>query len=132
MSTSMAATEERVRLAAGLADRFESTLIGIAACAPQQPFVRGGVAIAPLFTQEGAPMWFGGDRDAFGPGQPIKGRCQPNCHDPYRWRRWGAAAFGLRTLRSCQTRMSLPVTLSLLKERNRRAAPFQPKLRLQT
>jgi nucleotide-binding universal stress UspA family protein len=47
-----AATEARVRLAAGLSDRFESTLIGIAACAPQPSFVRGGVAIAPLFTQD--------------------------------------------------------------------------------
>jgi hypothetical protein len=47
-----AATEARVRLAAGLSDRFESTLIGIAACAPQPPFVRGG-----------------GDRSALHPGQ---------------------------------------------------------------
>jgi hypothetical protein len=46
------ATEARVRLAAGLAHRFQSTLIGIAACAPQTLFVRGGVAIAPLFTQD--------------------------------------------------------------------------------
>jgi nucleotide-binding universal stress UspA family protein len=46
------ATEARVRLAAGLADRFKSTLIGVAACAPHPPFVRGGVAIAPLFAQD--------------------------------------------------------------------------------
>jgi hypothetical protein len=48
-----AATEGRVRLAAGLvADRFEATLIGIAACAPRPPFVRGGVALAPLLTED--------------------------------------------------------------------------------
>ncbi len=45
------ATEGWVRLAGGVAERFESTLIGIAACAPHPPFVRGGVALAPLFTQ---------------------------------------------------------------------------------
>jgi nucleotide-binding universal stress UspA family protein len=47
-----AATEARVRLAAGLADRFESILIGVAACAPHPPLVRGGVAIAPLLTED--------------------------------------------------------------------------------
>lgn len=47
-----AATQARVRLAAGLADRFEATLIGVAACAPHPPFARGGVGLAPLFTEE--------------------------------------------------------------------------------
>lgn len=47
-----AATEGRVRLAAGVADRFESRLIGIAAYAPHPPFVRGGIALAPFFTQD--------------------------------------------------------------------------------
>ena len=47
-----AATESRVRLATGLADRFEATLIGVAACAPHPPLARGGVGIAPLFTEE--------------------------------------------------------------------------------
>lgn len=46
------ATEGRVRLAGGVAERFESTPIGMAACNSQLPFVRGGVALAPLFTQE--------------------------------------------------------------------------------
>jgi hypothetical protein len=31
---------------------------------------------------EEASMWLGGDRDVSGPA--IKGRCQPNCHDPHR------------------------------------------------
>lgn len=47
-----AATEARVHLAAGLADRFEATLIGVAACAPHPPFARGGVGLAPLLTEE--------------------------------------------------------------------------------
>jgi nucleotide-binding universal stress UspA family protein len=47
-----AATESRVRLAAGLADRFQAMVVGIAACAPRLPFARGGVALAPLFTQD--------------------------------------------------------------------------------
>jgi nucleotide-binding universal stress UspA family protein len=47
-----AATEARVRLAAGLADRFEATLIGVAAYAPHPPFACGGVGLAPLFTEE--------------------------------------------------------------------------------
>jgi nucleotide-binding universal stress UspA family protein len=47
-----AATEERVRLAAGLADRFGSMLIGIAACAPHLPLLQGSVGIPPLLTQE--------------------------------------------------------------------------------
>jgi nucleotide-binding universal stress UspA family protein len=47
-----AATEARVRLAAGLADRFESVLIGIAACAPHPALAQGSVAIPPLLTQE--------------------------------------------------------------------------------
>jgi nucleotide-binding universal stress UspA family protein len=47
-----AAMEARVRLAASLADRFKSTLIGVAACASHPPFVRGGIAIAPLITQD--------------------------------------------------------------------------------
>jgi len=46
------ATEARVRLAAGLADRFDATLIGVAACAPHPPFARGGVGLAPLSTEE--------------------------------------------------------------------------------
>jgi nucleotide-binding universal stress UspA family protein len=47
-----AATEARVRLAAGLADRFKSTLVGIAACAPHPSVVRAGLAIPPLVTQD--------------------------------------------------------------------------------
>lgn len=47
-----AATESRLRLAAGLADRFKATLIGVAACAPHPLFARGGVGLAPLFTEE--------------------------------------------------------------------------------
>ena len=46
------ATEARVRLAAGLADRVDATLIGVAACAPHPPFARGGVGLAPLSTEE--------------------------------------------------------------------------------
>ena len=46
------AMEARVRLAASLADQFKSTLIGVAACASHLAFVRGGVAIAPLITQD--------------------------------------------------------------------------------
>jgi nucleotide-binding universal stress UspA family protein len=47
-----AATEARLRLATGLADRFESALIGIAACAPHPPFEPAGVAIVPLSIQD--------------------------------------------------------------------------------
>ncbi|SRR5579871_1728362 len=47
-----AATQARVRLAADLADRFEATLVGIAARTPHPPSVRGGLAIPPLLTQE--------------------------------------------------------------------------------
>jgi nucleotide-binding universal stress UspA family protein len=47
-----AAIEARVRLAASLADRFESTLIGVAACSPHPPLVAGGIATAPLSTQD--------------------------------------------------------------------------------
>jgi len=45
------AFEPRVSLAAGLADRFESTFIGIAAYPPEPPFVWGGAGIGPLSTQ---------------------------------------------------------------------------------
>ena len=47
-----AATEARVRLATGLADRFESSLIGVAACAPHPPLVAGGIATASRSTQD--------------------------------------------------------------------------------
>jgi len=47
-----AAPENRVRLAAGLADRFGAALIGAASCFPAPPFISGGIAIAPLVTQE--------------------------------------------------------------------------------
>jgi nucleotide-binding universal stress UspA family protein len=46
------AMEARVHLAADVADRFESILIGIAACARHPPLARGGVAIPPLLTQD--------------------------------------------------------------------------------
>ena len=46
------ATEARVHMAAGLADRFEATLIGVAACAPHPPLAWGGFGLAPLFTEE--------------------------------------------------------------------------------
>ena len=44
--------EARIHLAARLADRFESILVGIAACAPHPPLGRGGLAIPPLVTQD--------------------------------------------------------------------------------
>jgi nucleotide-binding universal stress UspA family protein len=47
-----AAPENRVRLAAGLADRFGAALIGAAGYLPAPPFISGGIAIAPLVTQE--------------------------------------------------------------------------------
>jgi nucleotide-binding universal stress UspA family protein len=47
-----AAAEARVRLAADLAGRFGSTLVGIAACAPHPSIVRAGLAIPPLATCE--------------------------------------------------------------------------------
>jgi nucleotide-binding universal stress UspA family protein len=47
-----AAPENRVRLAAGLADRFGAALIGAASYFPAPPFISGGIAIAPLVTQE--------------------------------------------------------------------------------
>ena len=44
------ASEARVGLTVDLVDRFESTLIGIAAYPPEPPVVWGGVGIAPLST----------------------------------------------------------------------------------
>lgn len=42
----------RIHLAARLADRFESILIGIAACAPHPPVGRAGLAIPLVLTQD--------------------------------------------------------------------------------
>jgi nucleotide-binding universal stress UspA family protein len=47
-----ASTKARVHLATSLADRFRSTLLGIAACAPHPSVVRAGLAIPPLATCE--------------------------------------------------------------------------------
>jgi nucleotide-binding universal stress UspA family protein len=41
------ASDARIRLAYGLADRFESALIGVAGCAPRSPIVAEGAAMDP-------------------------------------------------------------------------------------